>query len=1329
MQRVELLKKLREKTNHHFKIIFIENYQVTNDEADYIISFENLTLKLNEKVIREILSKRIKFKLDEVSTVMFTSGSTGVPKGIAFTNFNLLTKRFARGAALPNVGHNEVLLCYLPLFHTFGRYFEMLGMIYWGGTYVFAGKTDIDSLSILMNKVRPTGFVSIPLRWKQIYEQAISSTEDVMNKNFKKEALYKIVGNNLRWGISAAGYLEPKVFKFFNSNSIALVSGFGMTEGTGGISMTPPNEYVKDSVGKPLPGIKYKFSEIGELQISGVYVAKYLEDVNKQSEGEYWINTGDLFTEDKNGFLYIVDRVKDIYKNIRGQTIAPAFIEKKFEEIPGLKRAFLVGDMKPYNSLLIVPDFDEPFIKQAESQKKLKSYFGTLISAVNKSLNPYERIVKYVLIERNFDEQKGELTQKGTFKRKVIEANFSKTIESLYTKSNLKFYFDEIKVSVPIWAIKDLGITENDLISSKSHLVNKVSNTKLTVKKSHHIGRIKIGDFEYVAKNLEVDISIFILQPILWLGNKGLIEFFVCKEEWESDFSGISSQIFVQHSKNNSSSNIELKNAEKFDEKIKKLNSSIIKSLYGNEKQILEALDEIDVLLLKCEHKIINLLSRRLEALATHPKFSIRSKAYKVLLFNKPDIDYNKYLPAFINSGLPFLNKKVIENIFSNNIESFNLDAFRQRLEAYRKGLTWPANEETREQFKRILELLINYVHKNPSSYPEVRIELISWILLKQDSALSNYAYEIFNQLAKWYEGKFHLSQYEKSISNWKQKVIYQDRISNDEKKRIEKILYRSTFLKEAFILIFNQTHFDLKEVIDEGIFISTISASANRFLYRISVNTKNYKHYDLIILIKPDITRKEVLETIYLMIKISSSKEGLSVLPRLGNFRSKLGVISFAFINDLNVWERIRMWNSNLSLFKKKDYEFELKLLFIRGMGAFFKVLKNSDYSVFPGNFSPSNAVVPENHFKRGALIVSIAGWTNYKSSKEFFLHLYNNFYQQTYAHYTSSRGLIKVSWLFDSCLEALGEKEGCKFLTEFANNSKNIAPSELAIGIGDYLLDRKNSPYIDSYILTAIKNYNDFIEQNSSSTKEAKENFINNLVTLYRIDKQSELNKFIFFRETYFKNDSEEVKLLLEKLIDSLFKYPDEPAVHRIELVELQEILTEENDRRVLNNLILPSLNQKFELITEDNLKEKEIVLKTEITDAFGLKYTVRKPFSAFEIASLHKLFILDNYPVKIDPSLQYLIITDNAEHESIVGGLCYKLQYMNIAHLEGIDISKPYKKRGLGGKLIEDFCSRLKADGIKTLTTHFYLRSFFEKYNFKIDSRWGGLARIIQ
>ncbi|HSP87511.1 MAG TPA: GNAT family N-acetyltransferase, partial [Ignavibacteriaceae bacterium] len=1137
---------------------------------------------------------------------------------------------------------------------------------------------------------------------------------------------------NLRWGISAAGYLEPKIFKFFNSSSVALCSGFGMTEATGGISMTPPGEYVKDSVGIPLPGVQIRFSENGELEFSGHYAAKYFDPTINKNLNDTWIKTGDLFKQDENGFLYIVDRIKDIYKNIKGQTIAPSFIEKKFEKIPGLKRAFLVGDMKPYNTLLIAPDLNEPFIQQAESEHILKSYFGTLISSVNKTLNPYERIVKFIILSRDFEESKDELTPKGTFKRKIIEFNFKKTIDELYVKSNLKFGYRGINIIVPVWALKDLGITENDLVCSPTHLTNKENGTQLTIKKINKSNRIKIGDYEYVVKNNEIDLGVFILQPILWMGNKELIEFFICKEEWDADFQNISSQIFFNYQQKRILPVNELKNTDKLDTKTKELNTTILKLLNGNEKEILDSLKEIEKLLTHGEYRINNLLSRRTEALASHPKFSVRSEAYKILLFNKPDIDYNKYFPAFINSRLSFLNKKVIENIFKDNVEGFNLDAFRKRLEAYRTGLTWPADEPTKQQFKRVLELLISFAYKNPSTYGVVRVELISWILHTEDLVLSRYAQKLFNKLSAWFEQRFKSTSYERSTINWKEKIIYQENITDSERQRINKILSHTTFLKEAFMLIYDLPNFDLKEIKPNGIFISTIASSADKHLYRISINTKHFKHYELVILLKQDINRQEVLKTIYEMIKISHGADGTRILPKLGNFRSNLGIISFEFINDLTVWDRIRMINSTFSRTKKKDYEFELKLLFIRGMAAFFRVLKNSNYKIIPGNFSPLNAVVPESHFMEGSLVISISGWTEFKSYEEFLLRLYNNFYLQTYAHYPVSKDYINIEWIFDACFEALGREKSLSVLPILLKNMQNKKINQTNEIISQSLLPYINristSPYINSYIMSAIKNYEDWLEENPSPIKEATENFVNNLFSLYRFDKYPEIDRYIFYMRTYFSSSSEDVLKLFSRLISSLFKYPDESALSRIELVELQEVLTDETDKRVLNKLMFPYVSQDFALIAEKSSDDKEVILKTQVTDSFGINYTIRKPLSAFEIASLHKLFILDNYPVRIEPALQYLVIIDNEDEDRIVGGICYKIQYMNVAHLEGIDVSRPYRKRGLGEILIEAFCERLKSDGVKTLTTHFYLRPFFEKLGFKMDSRWGGLARML-
>jgi len=1332
-KRLDLLRDLKEKSKLNFEIFYTGVNTLPNDEG--IIYFEQILSLISIQDTSGVLNKRTKLKLDDISTVMFTSGSTGMPKGVMFSNYNLISKRFARAAALPDVGVNEVLLSFLPLFHTFGRYLEMMGTIFWGGTYVFAGKNDIDSLIQQMKIIQPTGFVSIPLRWKQIYDKYQEELTKAPTNFQKSNLLKEIVGANLKWGLSAAGYLEPKVFKFMNSHNIALCSGFGMTEATGGVFMTPPGEYVQDSVGIPLPGIKYKFNENGELLISGHYVAKYFDSYLPDSNEDYWLSTGDLFKEDKNGFLYIIDRVKDIYKNIKGQTIAPAYIEKKFEDIPGLKRAFLVGDMKPYNTLLIVPDFNESFIQKAIAQNKLKDYFSSLVANVNASLSPYERIIKFSILKRNFEESRGELTAKGTFKRKIIEANFFDEIEELYNKSKLEFKRDNCEVILPLWILKDLGITENDIECTEDKLINKQLNTSIIIKKTSQ-DKVRIGDFEYIVKNKIIDLGTFVMHPALWLGNVSLINFVICKDNWDIEFPGISSQIFLDYKCFKSKGTFKrLNNTNHFDSKLKELNLIVIKALYGKEEISLSAIKALEILLRNAEHKIENLISRRIEALAYHPKFSVRSAAYKVLLLNQPHVDYNRYMPTFIDSGKTFLNKEVIEEISYNKIEGFRLHSLSRRLEAYRQGLNWPVSDVALIQFKRIIDMLVKLPHHNPSSYSIVRAELICWILHKQDPRISRYAKRKFKDLANWSQSRFKLNSFEEVPENWKKKIVYHDAVSEKEKLRIESILTKTTFIREAFALIFDNVSFDLKEVQDQGIYISKINSSQKNLLYRISVNTINLQHFDFVVLIKPNITRQKVLETIYLTIKIIHKSSEYSILPKLGNFRSAMGIVSFEFINDLTVWEKIRQMTSTITSTKKKEIERQWEILFKRGMAAFFTILKNSDYKILPGKITPSNVAIPEQAFKEGTKILSLTGWKNYHSPSELLEPIINNFYLQTFANYPWSRENIKLEWLFDACLEGLGTEEGVNYLNEIKSCLQKkplyVYGKDILLLLNQYLEKLKTEPFINSYVLTAINNYNDWIAENPKSTRKAKFDFANNLYNMYRMERYPEIFRYYFYSKTYFSGISDEVSSLFSKLISALHKYPAQNAIKRLEILEIQDLLVEKMDKNVLHKLVFPRLASEtsIDLATAGVPEKLDLVLKTFVKDEFGLNYVIRNPISPFEIGSLHKLFILDNYPIKIDSNLKYLIITDGDNEENVVGGLCYKILFPKIAQIEGIEISRPHRGKNLGGKLIEDFCKRLNAEGIKTVTTHYYLKTFFEKFNFVMDSRYGGLVRFLK
>jgi long-subunit acyl-CoA synthetase (AMP-forming) len=279
----------------------------------------------------------------------------------------------------------------------------MLGMLFWGGTYVFAGNPSFDTLARALPQVRPTGLVGVPRRWEQLRERCLARGDG-------EEALREVVGDRLRWGLSAAGYLDPAAFRYFQRRGVELCSGFGMTEAAGGITMTPPSEYEEGSVGVLLPGIEGRLSPIGELEVAGPYVARYLDDPAPLPGEKRWLATGDVFVRRPSGHFEIVDRVKDIYKNTRGQTVAPAAVERRLADVPGVKRAFLVGDGRDHNVLLIVPDRSDAAVAGATPDAE-EAYFTQLVAAVNRAVATPERVVRFA--RRPGLRPERELTPKG----------------------------------------------------------------------------------------------------------------------------------------------------------------------------------------------------------------------------------------------------------------------------------------------------------------------------------------------------------------------------------------------------------------------------------------------------------------------------------------------------------------------------------------------------------------------------------------------------------------------------------------------------------------------------------------------------------------------------------------------------------------------------------------------------------------------------------------------------------------------------------------------------------------------------------------------------
>ncbi|MFC1554301.1 AMP-binding protein [candidate division KSB1 bacterium] len=1292
--------------------------------------------------IKDLLTKRKKKDLHETATVMFTSGSTGEPKGICFSMYNLVTKRFARAAALPKVGENEVLLCYLPLFHTFGRYLELLGMIYWGGTYVFAGNPSYETMTKLMSQVHPTGLISIPLRWEQIWEDSKKRIgQDTSGKNIRKK-LKKVVGGKLRWGLSAAGYLDPKAFRFFQKNGVELCSGFGMTEGTGGITMTPPDDYVNNSVGIPLPGVTAKFGKLGELQVAGPYIAEYLPE-KKPKDGSlpafdpdsvYWLYTGDIFKKLTGDQLTIVDRIKDIYKNTRGQTVAPRKVEQLFINVPGIKNTFLVGDGRDYNVLLIVPEKNDPVFQALDSEEDIRKYYNQILTAANQELAPYERIINFEILKRDFNVDKKELTPKGSFKRKNIETNFSTTIKNLYKRKYVELSVDRYKILIPRWFFRDNGITEDDIVVRKNKLFNRYTGKSLIIKNDPKENNVQIGDLEYKITDNKIDLGLISRQPRLWIGNPAVIDFCPCKEGWELKLKNFSPQVFIPFRRKTTEDKLLVTKPKKIlYQKLLDINRIIIHALFDTEKNAKKAIEKLEHYLKREDIRLCRVIRRRLESLARHPAENIRCLAYRILLLHDPTPDYGKVLPSFINSGLQFINEESISILANKKVERLRLESLRKRLFHYRTQLSWPANDITRKQFERILELLVNFAMNQTQFYVPVRAELASWILHRSDPKLSKTAEKLFHKLVDWYENRLSSETPEYGVDFWNKKIVFDNTISDKEVNRLKKVLFDTTFIKQSVLLAFEVTNFNIKNVPDSGIWISRVLSRSNHLNYRMSINTKKGKHYDLLIILRRDFQKSKVQKTRYWVIALSRHPSGKQVLPGFGCCRPELGAMSLAFQSDLTVWEKIREYSGIHQRDRTFPDENKMRKLFVSAMETYFEGWFNSGFQIVPGEIGTNNIVFPEKDFTEAVKILSLSGWKAYENTLSMINPILLNFYKRTISHYPWSEKLLKYEWIFDSIIEKLEFGDAVKFFHDLKKDLRRgslpVIKKHFENSLDKYIKGLDDNFFVHMPLINAIDRYNEWLKINPNAEKTAKVETVRALYRLYRLDKYPELVRYYLYRKTYFKDSSAEFLELFDHLLKKMFKNKKAHPTGMIELSDLQSVITDKKNREVFSRMIFPVsiVDPGLEVIAVGDSEVRHVFVKTHLYDKSGNEYTVREPIEPVEIGELYRLFFREHSPKKISENDRYFIVIDN--QEQIVSGLCYRFEDDKIVYLDGLIAGSPLKGKDLRVALLEDFISRMTNQGVEIIKTHFYMRKFFEANSFKVDRRMGGLVRYLR
>ncbi len=450
-----------------------------------IVIFDEVSGKLNdnEVYLEDFVAKQadtfvpVPVEKNSIASLVYTSGTTGEPKGAMISHDNLLYE----AQVIDKLGilhENDVQMMFLPLAHIFARVLEY-AWIRTGHLLAFA--ESIDKLMDNMAVVKPTFMAGVPRIYEKIrakvVETALSSSwlkkniaqlafqeadkmamgnkENALQILLAKKLVFKKIGRSLkekfggrlRFFISGGAQLAPEVFTFFHLSGIILCEGYGLTETTAATCLNLPWALREGTVGRPLPGTDLRLSDEKEILVRGrgVFLGFWgkPEQTKEVLSDDGWFSTGDIGDIDGDGFIKIIDRKKDIIVTSQGKNIAPQRVENLIKsKSPSIAHVVVVGEKRPYLTALIALDrvnagsvagASSPNVKMRDLAANANVYqeVKKAINEANLSLANFEQIKRFYILDREFEVGR-ELTPTLKVKRKACAEEFRAEIKVLY---------------------------------------------------------------------------------------------------------------------------------------------------------------------------------------------------------------------------------------------------------------------------------------------------------------------------------------------------------------------------------------------------------------------------------------------------------------------------------------------------------------------------------------------------------------------------------------------------------------------------------------------------------------------------------------------------------------------------------------------------------------------------------------------------------------------------------------------------------------------------------------------------------------------------------
>ena len=421
----------------------------------------------------------------DIAGFVYTSGTTGKPKGVLLTHGNLANNVSAVTDVFP-LELDDRTLSFLPWAHAFGQTVELHTVFAVGCSTAFAESTH--KIVANLAEVAPTMLVSVPRIFTRIYDgvkKKVAEDGGVKERVFKaaianahkrqelaaegkasrlanlQHSIFDRVvfsqvrerfGGNLKYAISGGAAIPVEVAQFIDALGMKVYEGYGLSETSPVLTVNNPDSVKLGTVGRAIEGVTLKIAEDGEILAKGPNIMKGYHNLPEATaetiDADGWFHTGDIGEIDEEGFLKITDRKKEIIVNAYGKNVAPAPIEGALKSSRFIEQAVVIGDRRKFLAALLVPDFEALTTwasgrgigtddRQALiGEQPVQELIAAEVARINQELAGYEQIVAWQLLPTEWTIESGELTPTQKVKRRIINKKYGDVIEELYGRFN-----------------------------------------------------------------------------------------------------------------------------------------------------------------------------------------------------------------------------------------------------------------------------------------------------------------------------------------------------------------------------------------------------------------------------------------------------------------------------------------------------------------------------------------------------------------------------------------------------------------------------------------------------------------------------------------------------------------------------------------------------------------------------------------------------------------------------------------------------------------------------------------------------------------------------